>query len=73
MPQSQRHSMTNNQVGSDQMDFIKMGILFIWKVGSKQGRGLMGWEMPFQEYEINKEPVSAKPHTWETGRQDVGS
>lgn len=55
------------------MDFIKMGILFIWKVGSKQGRGLMGWKMPFQEYEINKEPVSAKPHTWETGRQDVGS
>lgn len=64
MPQSQRHSMMGNRVGIDQMDFVKTVILFTWKVGSKRRRGLMDWEMPFQEYEINKEPVIAKLHTW---------
>lgn len=62
--------MTDNRVGSDQMDFVKAVILFKWKVGSKRGRGLMDWEMPFQEYEINKEPVIAKPHTW--GGREAG-
>lgn len=37
-PQSQRHSMSDNQVvSSDQLDFTKTVILFIWRVGSKCG------------------------------------
>lgn len=52
------------------MDFVKTVILFIWKVGSKQGGDLMDWEMSFQEYRINKEPVVAKLHTW--GGREAG-
>lgn len=37
--QSQRNSMKDNEAGSDQMDFVKTVILFLWKMGSKLGRG----------------------------------
>lgn len=53
-----------NRVGIDQMDFVKTVILFIWKVGFKRRRGLMDWEMLFQEYEINKELVIVKFYIW---------